>query len=139
MRMTMGGALLMVALSGASCRTMKPVTLDQLSGINTDRVWITKPDSSVVILYVPQVLGDTLVGYVNGEEKHLPSTALKRVTVMRPAPARTALLVGGLAVGVAGMLSALSGSGEYKMPTAISGAPGDCDKHPEDPICQGHP
>jgi len=118
---------------------MRPVTLDQLSGINTDRAWVTKPDSSVVVVYVPQVVGDTLKGYVNGEEKQLPSTVVKQVIVRRPAPARTLLLIGGVAVGLGAAFATLSGSGEYKMPTSIAGQPGDCDKHPEDPICQGHP
>ena len=139
MRSIVGSTLLLVALANAGCRTMRPVTLKELSGLNADRAWVTEADTSVVIVFVPQVVGDTLAGYVNGQFRQLPSAAVKQVTVLRPAPMRTALLVAGITVGMGGLFAALSGSGEYKMPSSISGAPGDCEKHPEDPICQGHP
>jgi len=139
MRLIVGGALLMAALASAACHTMSAVSLEQLSALSPDRAWVTHADQSVVVVFVPQVVGDTLAGYVNGQLTQLPSADVKRVTVRKPAPMRTALLVAGTTVGVAGLLAALSGSGNTPLPTAISGQPGDCDKHPDDPICQGHP
>ena len=139
MRSIVGCSLLVAVLANAACRTMKPVSLEQLSALSPDRAWVTHADSSVVVVFVPQVVGDTLEGYVNGQLTQLPSAELKQVIVRRPAPMRTALLVVGITAGAAGLLVALSGSGNTPLPTAISGQPGDCDKHPEDPICQGHP
>lgn len=139
MRSIVGCTLLVAALASAACRTMKPVSLEQLSALSPDRAWVTHADDAVVVVFVPQVVGDTLAGYVNGQLTQLPRADLKQVTVRRPAPMRTALLVVGVAAGVGGLLAALSGSGNTQLPTAISGQPGDCDKHPDDPICQGHP
>ena len=139
MRPILGRSLLVVALASAACRTMKSVRLDELKAMNVDRAWVTERDQSVVVMYVPQVVGDTLAGYVNGQLKQLPRTELKQVTVRRPAPMRTALLVAGITVGVGGLLATLSGSGNPPIPTSLTGPPGQCDKNPEDPVCVGQP
>ena len=139
MRSIVGCSLLVAALANTACRTMKAVSLEQLSALSPDRAWVTHADDAVVVVFVPQVSGDTLAGYVNGQLTQVPRADLKQVVVRKAAPMRTALLVGGVAVGVGGLLAALSGSGNTPLPTSIAGQPGDCDKHPDDPICQGHP
>ena len=133
MRLIIGCALLLAALTSAACHIMKPVTLDQLVALKPDRVWVTDADQSVLIVAGPiNVLGDTLVGYVNGKYEEMPTGSLKQFVVQSPAKTRTVLLVAALAVGFSGFAYAVAGSGASK--TLNSGA-GDCDKHPEDPGC----
>src|SRR5258705_10826010 len=135
MRSVVGCRRLVAALASVSCRTMRPVSMEELKLLMPDRAWVTDGDRSAVLIYDPQVVGDTLAGYVDGKYRKLPSTELKQVTVRGPATARTVLLVVGVTVGIAGTLAAISGSGQSRIVTATSGAPGDCDKHPEEPIC----
>jgi hypothetical protein len=131
MRPTMTCALLLAALSSAACKTMKPVTLDQLNAMKPDRAWVTASDQSVVLVSGPQVVGDTLVGYVNGTYEEMPSAQLKQVVVQRPANGRTALLASVIAVGLGGFVVAITGSGGNGGRTQTD----FCDKHPEDPTC----
>ena len=133
MRPVMGCALLLAALSSAACHTMKPVTLDQLVALKPDRVWVTDADQSVVVVAAPiNVLGDTLVGYVNGKYEEMPTGSLKRFVVQSPAKTRTVLLVAALAVGFGGFAYALTGIGGGQQTNPLS--VGDCDKHPGDPV-----
>lgn len=127
--------LLLAALSSAACHTMKPVSLDQLNVLRPDRAWVTESDRSVVLLEDPKVVGDTLLGYVGRHRTKLPSAELKQLRVRAPAPARTVLLAVGTAAGLAGFLVAIAGNGQSQIVTPIAGAPGDCDKHPEQPEC----
>jgi hypothetical protein len=91
-------------------------------------------------MYEPKVVRDTLTGYVGRHKEKLPNARVTQVRVQTKAPARTALLVGGLTVGFVGMLLVVSGNGASQPPTStIAGAPGDCDKHPEQEICSGSP
>ncbi len=132
MRPAMSCALILAALSSIGCRAMKPLTLDEMVAIKPARVWVTQPDGSVIIVNGPQVLGDTLVGYVNGTYQEIPAAhQLTQVRARRPAPGRTVLLSVAIAVGVGGFAYALTGagsSGEMK-PGGI------CDERPEDPLC----
>ena len=131
MRTILVGTLLLAALSSAACKTMKPVTLDQLNAMKPNRAWVTSTDQSVVLVSGPQVVGDTLVGYVNGTYEEIPSAQLKQVVVQRPASTRTALLVATIAVGMGGFIYAITGSGGNGGRTQSD----FCDKHPEDPSC----
>ena len=131
MRTILVGTLLLAALSSAACKTMKPVTLDQLNAMKPNRAWVTSTDQSVVLVSGPQVVGDTLVGYVNGTYEEMPSAQLKQVVVQRPASTRTALLVATIAVGMGGFIYAITGSGGNGGRTQSD----FCDKHPEDPSC----
>ena len=137
MRSIVGCTLLVAALASAACRTMRPVSLEELNALKPDLVWVTDAHHSAVVMFEPQVVGDTLEGYVNGKYAHLPSAGLKQVTVRGPAHARTVLLAVGITAGLGGLLLAVSGSGQSHIPTATSGAPGDCQKHPDEPICTG--
>jgi hypothetical protein len=103
---------------------MRSVNLEQLTALKPDRAWVTGADQSIIVVSSPQVVGDTLVGYVNGKYEHLPSAGLTHVTVQASAPTRTALL----AMGVAAMLGGV----------AIAVTAGD-DVHPLHPTCSGSP
>jgi hypothetical protein len=131
MRRIVVGTALLAALSSAACKTMRPVTLDQLSAMKPLRAWVTANDQSVVLVSGPQVVGDTLVGYVNGTYEEMPSTQLKQVVVQAPANTRTALLVSAIAVGIGGFVVAITGSGGNGGRTQTD----FCDKHPDDPSC----
>ncbi len=78
MRPTWTCALLLTALAGVACHTVKPVTLDELNAIRPERAWLTQSDQSVVIISDPQVVGDTVVGYINGAYEELPATSSSR-------------------------------------------------------------
>jgi len=126
----MGSALLLATLSSAACHTMKPVTMAELSAMHPQKAWVTETDQSTVVVNGPEVVGDTLVGYVKGVYEEMPSSQLKQVLVEKPATSRTVLLVSAITVGFGGMVYALTGSG--------SGGKGQsdfCDKHPDDPTC----
>jgi hypothetical protein len=112
MRTAMGCALILATLASAACHTMSPVALDQLRGIQPNRVWVTRGDQSVVVVSNPQVLGDTLVGFVNRKYQVMPLASLKQLRVARAAPRRTAALVvaGIVGLAVGGYMAASSGA-----------------------------
>jgi hypothetical protein len=138
-RPIVGCALLLAAFAGAACSTMKSVTLDQLSVLGPDRAWVTKSDESVVLMYEPKVVGDTLVGYIGAHRGRLPSAGLKELRVQTPAHTRTVLLAVGSAAGLIGFMVVVAGNSQTQPITTVpSGAPGDCEKHPEGPGCNGN-
>src|SRR5882672_3104212 len=110
MRTLVVGSLLLAALAGVACKTMKPITLAELNALKPPRAWVTANDQSVVLVSGPQVVGDTLVGYVNGAYEEMPSAQLKQVVVQKPANTRTAVLAVGIAVGIGGFVYAITGS-----------------------------
>ena len=123
-------AFLVVALSSAACHTLKPVTMHELDALKPDRAWVTEQDHSVMLVDGPQVMGDTLVGYVAGVYEEMLGSRFTQVLVQKPATSRTVLLVGALAVGFGGMVYALTGSG-----AGGQGQSDLCDKHPDYPEC----
>ena len=135
MRPIVGCTLVLAALASTACHTMKPVSLEQLNVLRPERAWVTESDRSVVLLDDPKVVGDTLVGYVGRRRAKLPSAELQQLRVRAPAPARTTLLVVGSVAALGGFLIAVAGTGQSQIVTPIAGAPGDCDKHPEQPEC----
>lgn len=137
MRPMAGCTLLLAALASAACRTMKPVTLDQLSALGPDRVWVTESDQSVVLIDEPKVVGDTLVGYVGRKHERLPSASLKQLRVRTSAPVRTTLLAVGVIGGLVGLLASVGGSGPSQIQGPASGGSADCFKHPDQPGCSG--
>ncbi len=139
MRPTVGCALLLATLASAACTTMKSVTLNQLDILAPDRAWVTQSDESVVLMDEPKVVGDTLVGYVGRRREKLPSTGFKQLRVRTSAPTRTAVLAVGSTAGLIGLLAVVAGSGQSQALTTVpSGAPGDCEKHPDGPGCNGN-
>jgi hypothetical protein len=124
-------ALLVATLSSAACTTKKTVTIEELKVMNPLKAWITENDQTVVMVAGPQVVGDTVVGYINGVYEEMPAARLKQVMVETPAKTRTYLLVGGITVALGGMVYALiGGAGDTKY-----GGMDYCDEHPEDPAC----
>lgn len=93
MRALLGFALIVTTLASIACHTKAPATLDQLGTIKPSRAWVTLGDKSVVEISGPQVLHDTLVGYVNGVYQELPATDVKGVTIQKSATGKTVALV----------------------------------------------
>ena len=132
MRAAMGSALIVAALASAACHTMAPVTMAQLSVMKPDRAWLTE-GSEVKLIQGPQVVGDTVVGYINGQYEEVPSAQINKMIVQQPAKGRTALLAVGIGVGLGGFFYAITGAGGSGIKNATAG---DCDKHPELIECQ---
>jgi len=109
---------------------MRPVPLDQLTVLKPDRAWVTEADKTVLLVSGPQLLGDTLVGYVNGQYQELPTAGLTQVMVRQPATSRTVLLAAGIAIGLGGFSYAIMGGGSSGKDQSDV-----CDKHPEYPEC----
>jgi hypothetical protein len=135
----MRSAVLVAVLASAACKTMKTVTLDEMALLGPECVWVTDSDQSVLLLWEPTLVRDTLVGYVGKHREKLSSDGVKQVRVKTAAPTRTALLVAGFAVGLTGFLVLVGGSGESAIPSSTTGPPGYCDIDPEQSICTGVP
>src|SRR5579872_2415168 len=88
-------AAALVGCAIAACHTMKLVPPSELSSKAFTRVWITKGGNSAVLME-PQVRGDTLAGFVNGEYREMPLAEAGAVRARVPAWGRTALLGGAL-------------------------------------------
>ena len=124
-------AMLLAALSSAACRTRKAVTIDELRALQPKRAWVTEADQTVIVVSGPQVIGDTLAGYVNGAYEEMPAARFKQVMVEAPATGKTIALVAVVTVAFGGMVYALiGGAGDTKY-----GGPDYCEEHPEDPVC----
>jgi len=122
---------MLAAIAGSACKTMTPVTLDQIPSIQPDRVWVV--DSNQVLeISKPQFVNDTLVGFLNGNYEELPRGQIQQVKMEKTATTRTVLLGVGIAAGLAGFTYAITGAGSGKQNNAMAG---DCDKHPDDPSC----
>lgn len=131
MRSTVAATLLLAAtLAIGACHTMKPVSMTELNALKPERAWLTEANQTVVVVDGPQVMGDTLVGYINGVYEEMPATRFKEVMVQQPATTKTALLVGAITVGFGGMVYALLGSGSSDVKD-----PSYCEEHEEDPAC----
>jgi hypothetical protein len=125
------GAATLALIAGSACKTMTPVSLDQLSSLQPDRVWVTD-SNRVVEISKPQFVNDTLVGFLNGTYEELPRSEVQQVKMQKTATTRTVLLAVGIAAGVAGFTYAITGGGGEHITNAMAG---DCDKHPDDPSC----
>ena len=131
MRLALACTMLLAALASAACHTMSPVTLAQLSAMKPERAWLKASDQSVMVMQGPQVVGDTLVGYVNGRYEEIPTSQVGQMIVQVPAKTRTVLLAVGIAVGIGGFAYAITGAtgGDKYVGSDY------CEEHPEDPAC----
>src|ERR1051326_3411583 len=103
-------ALLMSALT--ACTTFRPVSAREYIPIShPSAVYITRPDNTVEIMQLPKLLGDTLVGYVNGDYQEMNLRDVKGMNAKVPAGGRTALAVGGGVLAVVAIGALVSGSG----------------------------
>ena len=132
-------ALLLAAVASSACKTMRTVGLDQVNGLQPESAMVTESDQSIVLMYEPKVVRDTLTGYVGRHREKVAAARVDKVRVQTAAPARTALLVAGLAVGVTGFLVLVGGSGQSALIVSTTGPPGDCDQAPEQSVCTGVP
>ena len=97
-------ALLLAGILSA-CHSLKPVQPSTLSSKSINRVWITKANDSAIVLAEPQLRGDTLVGFVNGQYQEMPLSDARSLRAREPAFGRTALLAGALtAAAVMGLI-----------------------------------
>jgi hypothetical protein len=85
----------------AACTTLRPATPDQLRGPHPpDRVRVTEANGSTVILHSPQLVGDSLGGWVDGERRTFLLSPTTEIEVRAAAPDRTSAAIifgGGLA------------------------------------------
>ena len=99
----LGTALAICAAS--ACQTMRTVQPAQLSRSTISRVWITKGNDSTIVLMHPEVHGDTLAGFVDGEYEEMRLSDARSLRARRPAPARTALVtVAGTAAAIGALV-----------------------------------
>lgn len=127
-------AAFLACMAGSACKTMKPVSLDQLGALKPDKVWVkdTTQGNQMMLLTQPQFVNDTLVGFAGGNYQELPRAHIEQVQVQENATTRTVLLSVGIAAAIGGFAYAITGSGGSKTTNAMAG---DCDKHPDDPSC----
>jgi hypothetical protein len=118
---------------------MKSVTLDQMSLLEPDRAWVTGGDESVVLMYEPRIVRDTLVGYIGRHKEKVPGVSVKQVRVQTAAPSRTALLAVGIAAGLTGFLVVVAGTSQGQEPRSMAGPVGDCVQDPDQYLCTGIP
>jgi hypothetical protein len=108
---------------------MRTVTLDQVPA--TDRAWVTFSDQTVVVVSGPKLMGNKLVGFVNGKYDEFPASNVKQVVVRQPAHARTLALVAVSVVAVGGILYAVTGVGKSADMMLLD----LCDEDPDSPAC----
>jgi len=100
-------SLLVIGLT--ACSTMGPIAAREYIPVNRpNQIWVTGRDNAVVKVQVPRLLGDTLVGYVNGEYHEMMLSQTKQVRARVPQPGRTVLAIGagvGAVVGVAYLIA----------------------------------
>lgn len=96
-----------------ACTTLQPVATPQqfIPVARPNRIWVTRADSSKLLVEAPRLLGDTLVGWVAGRYEEIPLPEARWVSVRQPAPRRTMLLVGAMVAVGAFMISVLASSG----------------------------
>jgi hypothetical protein len=114
---------------------MRTVSFDELSAIRPAEVVVTRTDQSRIVVSGPQTVGDTLLGYVNGQFEEIPASSLQAMQVKHRDKKKTAaLVVAGLA-GVAAMAIMVSGAGDHNNPEDTR----DCEDDYYQPGCPGGP
>src|SRR3989442_5970170 len=102
--------LLLASLT--ACTTFQPVSPREYIPISHPRqIYITRSDNSVVVMQLPKLLGDTLVGYVNGDYQEMTLSQAKQVNARVAANGRTAVAVAAAVSGVAVASALMIGSG----------------------------
>lgn len=130
MRSTSVGWLIATTLAGTACHSMTPLSWRELDGLRPSQVYVTRADQSVVAMSGPQVFGDTLVGYINGQFQELATAEIRRVAMKRPARAKTIALIAGSTAAAAAVAVWISNSGIFGDNTFL-----DCADVPDDPRC----
>ena len=111
------GALAILGCELVGCTTWKMQNLSPQDAINQRRpyqVRLTRPDSSTLVLFRPQIVGDSLIGepvdpdYTRQPRQRvaLPLSDIQSLALRRPDATRTTLLLVGVGTAVAGVISA---------------------------------
>ena len=107
--------VMLVVVTG--CSTMQPVSTPKpfLETSQPRVIWVTRQASPTMITVTgPRLMGDTIVGFVEGEYTELPLVEVKSVQAKQYSRPRTAaFLVGLTAVSVAVALLMTGGQGEH--------------------------
>jgi hypothetical protein len=127
----MVGWLIATTLASAGCHTLRQVTLDEVNAFKPGELWVTRADQSVVVVSGPQLLGDTLVGYVQGKFEEMPTANLTKFVMKRPDKGKTTALIIATTVGIAGAAFMLTSTGTSTDPKDLL----DCDDDPDQPGC----
>jgi len=110
----MSAGAVVVALVLTACTTMGPIPPREYIPLNhPSQIWVTQRDNAVVVVQLPRLMGDTLVGYVNGEYQELMLGQTKQVQARRPQPGRTALAIGAGVAGLVGVAFLINGGASY--------------------------
>ena len=131
--MKVGGGLALAALLVCgipACSTLQPLVDSRayLASQRPGRLLVTPRDGSAIVVTAPRLLGDTLVGFVDGAYRELLLSDVREVRVRQPAGGRTALLVAGVVATGAALIALLAATGpEGRLPT------------PEDPATSVRP
>jgi hypothetical protein len=94
-------ALALVAIAASACTSWRPQTApapEVVSAQGSGTIRVTRHDQSTIVLWHPQVVGDSIVGQAGSPPRHVAvATAdVERIDVRRVSASRT----GGLTVGV---------------------------------------
>ena len=119
-----------VALVATACHTMAPLTMRELNTLRPPHAWVTDQDESVYQISGPQVYGDTIVGYVNGQFREVPQSSVKQVAVRRLNRGKTIALIAASTAAATGIAVWMSGSGLFSDRDDV-----DCNDVPDDPRC----
>ena len=107
------GAGLLILGVGA-CTTFGSVAAPEqfITAARPKQVWVTRGDSSVVVVQAPRLRGDTLVGFVDGQYQEMMLSDARLVQARHRAPRRTVLAITAGVVGVALVAYFIAGPGE---------------------------
>jgi hypothetical protein len=130
MRSTTVGGLIVATLAATACHTMTPLSWSELNALRPGYVYVTRTDQSVVEMSGPQVFGDSLVGYINGQFQEVPTAEIRRVAMKRPARAKTIALIAGSTAAAAAIAVWMAGVGEQDPRFEV-----DCFDQPLHPDC----
>ena len=61
------------------------MTLEQLNVLGPELAWVTGSDQSVVLMYEPKVVRDTLTGYVGRHREKMPSARVNKLRAVSDA------------------------------------------------------
>ena len=102
---------LLFVMGLTACTRMGPIAAREYIPVSRpSSVWVTRGDNAVVQMQVPRLLGDTLVGYVNGEYQEMILSQTKQVQARVPQPGRTVLAIGAGVAGVVGVAFLIAGT-----------------------------
>lgn len=101
-----------LTVSAVACHRYMLVArpLDFIATQKPAQVLVTRTDGTTYSITGPQVFGDTVVGYVNGQYQQINFNTPGQVRVRSAARAQTALLIGMGVVGLAGIVYLVTGS-----------------------------